>query len=340
MFRMSLYRAPIIIAAGIVVAGSIAITTAWTGATSTPPAGNVNPPINTGSTAQTKAGDLGVNAFLASGNTSLLGNVGIGTASPSQRLHLEESGQFAQMLWRAGTGSNKDLIMHYGENSTAGNQFRLGRYTRAGTWEANPVWFDMDAPGNSLTINENGYLGVGVGSATQRLDVAGNAHLSGGIFMDDIYPTNGTGQQYYFQNWDGTFYISNSTNYGWTSNRFWVDSSGNVTAGGYFHFSDARLKDHIATINNGLDFIKQLRGVTFTWKKDGKPSVGLIAQEVEHVFPSAVSVDKMSGIKSVDYDQLIAPMIEAIKEQQKQIDAQNKKITALEHEIEILKASR
>lgn len=76
-----------------------------------------------------------------------------------------------------------------------------------------------------------------------------------------------------------------------------------------------------------------MRGVTFEWKKDGTPSAGVIAQEVERVMPSAVKTNLETGLKSVEYDQLIAPLIEAIKEQQAQIDS-------LTHEVETLKADR
>jgi len=101
----------------------------------------------------------------------------------------------------------------------------------------------------------------------------------------------------------------------------------NVTAAGFFHSSDARLKDNIETIG-GMEIISKLRGVTFKWKKDGTPSAGVIAQEVESVMPSAVHT-AADGMKSVDYDQFIAPLIEAIKEQQAEIDALKKEIQEL-----------
>lgn len=104
--------------------------------------------------------------------------------------------------------------------------------------------------------------------------------------------------------------------------------TGNVTAVGFFHSSDARLKKNVQTIG-GLDLISKLRGVSFEWEKDGSASVGVIAQEVEAVLPSAVRVGA-DGSKYVEYDQLIAPLIEAIKEQQAEIDA-------LKKEIELLK---
>jgi hypothetical protein len=103
--------------------------------------------------------------------------------------------------------------------------------------------------------------------------------------------------------------------------------TGNVTAAGFFHSSDANLKENVQTIG-GVALISKLRGVSFDWKKDGSHSMGVIAQEVEAVLPSAVRTGA-NGTKYVEYDQLIAPLIEAIKEQQAQIDELKKEIEAL-----------
>ena len=82
----------------------------------------------------------------------------------------------------------------------------------------------------------------------------------------------------------------------------------NVTA-----FSDARLKNNIETIENGLDKIEQLRGVTYI--RDEKESIGVIAQEVEKILPEIVlTADDEMGTKSVDYSRLTAVLIEAVKD--------------------------
>ena len=82
----------------------------------------------------------------------------------------------------------------------------------------------------------------------------------------------------------------------------------NVTA-----FSDARLKDNIETIKNGLDKVEQLRGVTYT--RDKKESIGVIAQEVEKILPEIVlTADDEMGTKSVDYSRITAVLIEAVKD--------------------------
>ena len=82
----------------------------------------------------------------------------------------------------------------------------------------------------------------------------------------------------------------------------------NVTA-----YSDERLKDNIETIENGLDKVEQLRGVTYT--RDEKESIGVIAQEVEKILPEIVlTADDEMGTKSVDYSRLTAVLIEAVTE--------------------------
>lgn len=82
----------------------------------------------------------------------------------------------------------------------------------------------------------------------------------------------------------------------------------NVTA-----YSDERLKSNIETIENGLEKVEKLRGVTYT--RDERDNIGVIAQEVEKVLPDIVlTADDMMGTKSVDYGRITAVLIEAVKE--------------------------
>ena len=89
-----------------------------------------------------------------------------------------------------------------------------------------------------------------------------------------------------------------------------LTASGDVTA-----FSDERLKSDIETIDNALDKVMNMRGVSYT--KQAEKGVGVIAQEVEKVLPEVVSDGEY---KSVAYGNIVGVLIEAIKEQQKQID--------------------
>jgi hypothetical protein len=82
----------------------------------------------------------------------------------------------------------------------------------------------------------------------------------------------------------------------------------NVTA-----FSDERLKDNIETLEDGLDKVEQLRGVTYT--RDDREEIGVIAQEVEKILPEIVlTANDEMGTKSVDYSRITAVLIEAVKE--------------------------
>jgi hypothetical protein len=92
-----------------------------------------------------------------------------------------------------------------------------------------------------------------------------------------------------------------------------INASGSVRASGVALSSDARLKSNVETLHDALADVQRLRGVRFTWKKDGRSSIGLIAQEVEKVFPELVSTGA-NGFKAVDYANLVGVLVEAMKQ--------------------------
>jgi hypothetical protein len=97
---------------------------------------------------------------------------------------------------------------------------------------------------------------------------------------------------------------------------------GTVTAtGDIIAYSDVRVKENIHTIENALDKTLKLRGVTYnrTDVDDKSTKIGVIAQEIMEVLPELVSEDE-TGMYGVSYGNLTAVLIEAIKEQQKQIE--------------------
>lgn len=93
-------------------------------------------------------------------------------------------------------------------------------------------------------------------------------------------------------------------------------------------FSDADLKSDITKIDNPLERILSLRGVSFTWNTEAFPDLhleagrdfGLVAQELASIFPELVTPDTETNLLRVDYEGLIPILIEAIREQQQQID--------------------
>lgn len=101
----------------------------------------------------------------------------------------------------------------------------------------------------------------------------------------------------------------NSTN---SAVLFTFDNTGNLTAAGdVTSNSDERLKSNIQTITHALAITKQLRGTAYI--KDGKASLGLIAQEVQRILPQLVH-EGADGYLSVSYGNIVAVLIEAVKE--------------------------
>jgi len=115
-------------------------------------------------------------------------------------------------------------------------------------------------------------------------------------------------------------------------------STGQITAVS----SDQRLKTNIQTLTGSLNKIKALRGTQFEWTSENDiefrigsdafgTQIGLIAQEVEQILPEVVKPNGVKDYKSVEYDKIVAVLIEAVKEQQQQIDN-------LQQQIDLLKS--
>ena len=108
-----------------------------------------------------------------------------------------------------------------------------------------------------------------------------------------------------------------------------IDASNDIVA---YSSSDLRLKENIKPIENALDKVKALTGVEFDWKAEHKEAhgyeghdTGVIAQEVQEVMPTAVRTND-TGYLAVRYEKLIGLLIEAVKEQQAEIDELKKLI--------------
>jgi hypothetical protein len=112
-----------------------------------------------------------------------------------------------------------------------------------------------------------------------------------------------------------------------------ITATGDITA---YYTSDKRHKNNIQTIPNALEKVTKLNGVTWEWNDDvhevtkSTPKTGLIAQEVQEVLPEVVKT-RDDGFLALDYSKMMGLMVEAIKEQQKQIDSLLIKINQLEN---------
>lgn len=102
--------------------------------------------------------------------------------------------------------------------------------------------------------------------------------------------------------------------------------TGIITATDFNSASDINLKENIQKIDNPIDKIVKIDGVRFDWRSDNKPSMGVIAQNIEEVLPELVSGEES---KTVNYNGIIGLLIECVKTQQEQIDDLTKRLDKL-----------
>ena len=248
--------------------------------------------------------------------------VGVDTAhdtDASQQLNIGGNGKFGGNLTVSGNLAttyvnaamvNATGVANTGDQSVGGKLDIAGAIMNSGT-----------ASGGNVIVNDAMYIynPAGTGPAVKVLGsgtagqpelaayaATGNAALrlasqgSGNV----IIRTNNTDQMVVSGN--GNIGIGTST----PNSK--LDINGGLQAIAILNLSDRRLKEDILPITDPLAQVRKLRGVRFVWKKDGAPSVGLIAQEVETVFPELVQTGA-DGIKAVMYANLVAPLIEAVK---------------------------
>jgi len=250
------------------------------------------------------------NAFVINNS----GNVGIGTTTPGAPLSLGSAINTIKLATYDGNGVLYGIGVNGGQLT-----FGAGLSSASGTPQ--------------MVLTSGGNVGIGTTSPATRLDVNGNAFVEGGqIYLNDSY--NRSYQQVALTEFDGDFWLfkSNSLNSVW-SLLMEVDMSGNMhLGGGLYQYSDASLKTGITPISSPLQKITQINGVTYHWKDPSKnqgEQIGVIAQDVEKVFPQAVATEA-DGKKSVNYSALIGPLIEAVKEQQKEIATLQAQVAALQ----------
>ena len=242
------------------------------------------------------------------------GNAGIGTNSPGAKLSVDGPAALANL----GGGSTGSAALYV--NSTSGHVGEMIQVLKNGAIK--------------MYMANDGKLGLGTSSPTRELDVNGSVRFSVNTDNHDTYIfTTGAVD-------DGKMYIqdANSVNkvvlntngdsyfdggnfgIGITSPTEKLHVSGNILASGDITaYSDDSLKTNVQVIDNAVGKVEQLRGVTFDRIEDGSTSTGVIAQELKEVLPEAVHTDEQ-GVHSVAYGNVVGLLIEAIKEQQKQID--------------------
>jgi hypothetical protein len=266
-------------------------------------------------------------------NNYFAGNVGIGTATPSTKLEVAGAMRLSTTAvdtYATPVGSNvptKINVPSY-DPGAFGQVVSMGILSTSQATSRVISLFDARTVDHQPTLtvfspNENQVLGLtwdgsnAVGSLKSSADISLKA---GSTEVVRALASNG------------------NVGIGTTGPTSLLHVNGAALATAWNTSSDIRLKENVKEIENPLDKILQLRGVEFDWRADVKAptkhdqphDIGVIAQEVEKVFPEAVTTPE-KGYKSVAYSKLIAPVIEAVK-------ALYARLTGVEADVAQLKA--
>ena len=230
------------------------------------------------------------------------GNIGIGASDPLTKLHVAGQIQLDSYLKFNGSSTANKLIR--GNSDLRGMAF----YPNTSAWDSQ-AWIQMWGNDGS---NRAGELELAGKYISFRYEAANPGY---GVVGMTLAP-------------DGRVGI------GTNDPQYTLDVNGTIRGSSVIG-SDARWKTDIAPLNDALAKVTQLRGVSFRWKdatRGAGTQIGVIAQEVEPVFPELVSTDS-EGYKSVAYAQLVAPLLEAVKALKAENDDLKRRITALEAQI-------
>jgi len=196
----------------------------------------------------------------------------------------------------------------------------------AGTISCGNVNASFNLQGDTLVVTKIS-AGSTVGTAGSILTSTGTglnwtAPVGGFSVTDDIL-SNLTYYPVFVNTTSGT---PSQTSVSSTNLQF-NPSTGTLSATIFTSLSDKTQKTNIRLIDNSIELVKQLEGVRYDWINNNKPSIGVIAQDIEKVLPEVVETNS-NGLKSVSYGNIVGVLIEAIKEQQIRIEELEKKLNA------------
>jgi len=242
-------------------------------------------------------------------------NVGIGTASPSEALHVYHATGNINAIIESG---DANAYLAFKDNSTSSSaSVFLGA-------SANDMTFFAGGTDERMRIDSSGFVGIGTSSPSTNLTIGGTSSTARVIPATDNVGYIGES----LSRWQAIYAVNGS-----------------------IQTSDEREKTEIKETTLGLDFIKDLKPVSYKWidgeqqnkGKDEREHQGLIAQQVaETVEKHGINKNTFGGLDiqktekyddfhGMSYDQFIAPLIKAIQEQQAQIEALQSEINELKN---------
>jgi hypothetical protein len=289
--------------------------------------------------------------------------VGINTFSPTSTLDVDGG-----ILARGNNSiSNQGIHLQWNRSGTDGESWILNQ--KGGGTSNSGIRFGTVTTANAATewarFMDNGNYGINQTNPQARLHVGGNSIVDG---MASVYGTASISAQGLHLAWNrsgggGESWIINQRGLGGGGIRFGTsDQSNNVTelarienngnfgigrndpshplhmgsgahvttAGNWTNASDLRLKKNIENSKYGLSDLLKLRPVDYQMKSNSEKQVGFIAQEVKKIIPEVVSGDENSDVMmGVSYGNLVPVLVNAIKEQQAQIEKMQKEIEEL-----------
>lgn len=245
------------------------------------------------------------------------------------------------------TGANIDMngqqilnagLVDFSETITSHPSYdgAIYRYSGQAYLMVDDYFYIRDTSGsNAFRFNtNNGYLGASAfcPDGVWNCDASNNEAFDGNsLGVSNIYAGSDSEIDIQSQiNFNGNNVLDISMATALDMNNNDINSANTVRAQSFIYDSDKRLKENVRPIKGALERLMLLDGVVFDWKDGNRDDLGVIAQEVEGVFPELVNTDPETGLKGVEYGNLVAPLIEAIKEQQKQIEKLQQDIKRLQ----------
>ncbi len=259
------------------------------------------------------------------------GNVGIGTTSPSQELHVVgTSGDIGIKVEHTGTGTSDDTRLDFKVNNDDARTFI--RFGDTASNESGIITYDHSVDAMKFNVNAGERMRVhSTGHVTVGRSTIGSSSNSDGIVLrndGEIYlARDGTSSQNHI------LFINNAASSAATVGS--VSTSGSATA--FNTSSDYRLKEDVIDMQDSISKVQLLKPVNFAWKLDGTRADGFLAHEAQEVVPAAVTgtkdavdEDGQPDYQGIDQSKLVPLLTKALQEALTKIESLEARVAALE----------
>ena len=289
--------------------------------------GEISTSIGNGATASERSSTAIGTYSTASGEHSLAmgGGTAIGGNSTAIGTYSTAKGEYS-------------IAMGYYSKAEGYYSTAIGRDTAAMGYYSTAIGYETKSIGDYSSAMGYGTISQGYASTTLGVGTISNNFASVIIGHYNTSPTySGPGESgNAFSTANAAFVIGNGTDSSNRSDAFKVKFSGDTTVsndltvnGDVVISSDARLKANIISLGATLSKLLLIDGKSYTMKKDGEQKIGVLAQDIQKVFPELVSTDD-NDMLTVNYQGLVPVLINALKEQDKKFKEQEKRLERLE----------